>query len=100
MQNRDRFPPQTIRHVLDRPRRQLHHHPPLLPPQWPLRGLLGGPPRGLSSTFVSHTQEAADRNCNWFQKEIRVGHVGTPGAPDTEIVALRPGGGLGLTAEA
>jgi hypothetical protein len=29
------------RHVLDRPRRKRDHRPPLLPPQWPLRGLLG-----------------------------------------------------------
>ena len=29
-----------------------------------------------------------------------MGHSSQPGSPDTDIVALRPGGGLGLTAEA
>jgi hypothetical protein len=33
MQDRDRFPPQTIRHVLDRSQRQRHHRPALLPAQ-------------------------------------------------------------------
>jgi len=37
---------------------------------------------------------------NWFQKKIMVATGGAAGAPDTEIVALRPRGGLGLTAEA
>lgn len=40
-------------------------------------------------------EKAADGNRNWFQKEIRLGHKS---APDTEIVASRPGGGC-LTAE-
>jgi hypothetical protein len=39
-----------------------------------------------------------DGNCNWLQKEIR-GPRCASGSPDTDIVALRPGGGLGLTAE-
>jgi hypothetical protein len=33
LQNRDWQPPQAVRQVLDRPRRQRHHRPPLLPAQ-------------------------------------------------------------------
>ena len=37
----DRRTAQARRHALDRRRRQRHHRPALLHPQWPLRGLLG-----------------------------------------------------------
>lgn len=64
-------------------------------------GILGGFPEnnefGLGS--LGWHEEAADGNCNWFQKEIMVATVGALGAPDTEIVAVRPGGWPGLTAE-
>ena len=40
------FPPQTRGNVLDRPGSQRHPRPPLHLSQWPLRGLLGGPPPG------------------------------------------------------
>ena len=36
LQDRDRLPPQTVRHVLDCPRSQRHHCPSMLSPQWPL----------------------------------------------------------------
>ena len=56
LQDRHRFPPQTVRHVLDRSRSQRHHCPTLLPPQRPVRGLLGGAPGGLTSTSMSRTR--------------------------------------------
>jgi hypothetical protein len=40
------------------------------------------------------------RKVQLASKEIRVGTTVAPGSPDTDIVALRPGGGLGLTAKA
>ena len=55
LQNRNRFPPKTIRHVLDGSRSQRHHRPAVLPSQRPLRGLLGGAPGGLTSTSMSRT---------------------------------------------
>ena len=42
--------------VLDGERRQLHPRPPLRSPQWPLRGLLGGPSGRLISTSMSRTR--------------------------------------------
>jgi len=56
LQDGHRFPLQ-IRDVLDRSRGQRHPGSPILPHQWPLRGLLGGSPglQGLISTFMSHT---------------------------------------------
>src|ERR1700693_6162900 len=60
LQDRHRFPPQTVRYVLDPSRRQRHHRATMLPSQQPLRGLLGGPPRSLTSTFMSHTRTAED----------------------------------------
>ena len=48
-------PAQAVRHVLDRSRRQRHPRSALLPPQRPLRGLLGGAPRRLDLHFyVAH----------------------------------------------
>src|SRR5712691_8110020 len=56
MQNRDRCPPETLRHVLDRSRRQRHHRLTLLSPQPQVRGLLGFPlPRRLiTNIYVAH----------------------------------------------
>src|SRR5205814_591171 len=51
----DRFPPETVGHVLDRPRSQRHSGPALLPSQRPLRELLGEPTRRLTFTSMSHT---------------------------------------------
>src|SRR5258708_14184000 len=47
MQNRNRFPPQAVGHVLDSSWGQRYRCPPLLPPQWPLRGRLGELPGRL-----------------------------------------------------
>ena len=46
LQSGDRDSAQAHRHALDRPRRQRHHRPPLLSPEWSLRGLLGTPRPG------------------------------------------------------
>jgi hypothetical protein len=44
--------------------------------------------------------EAADGNCNWFQKEIRLDpKISAPGASDAGIIEPRPGGTLGMAAE-
>ena len=61
LQDRNRLPPQAVRDVLDGARRQRHHRPALLPSQRPVRGLLGGAPRGLTSTSMSHTHDPSPR---------------------------------------
>src|SRR5487761_1619851 len=59
MQNGGRCSSQMLGNVLDGPRSQRHSCSPLLPTQWPLRRLLGGPPSGdcllISPTFMSRT---------------------------------------------
>jgi hypothetical protein len=52
---------QAIRHVLDRPRGQCNPGAPLLPSQRTVRGLLGGSPGGLISTYMSHTPLVSSR---------------------------------------
>ncbi len=57
---RSRLKQSGMRHarkrVLDRPGSQRDHRPPMLPPKRPFRGLLGGPPSGLTSTSMSRTR--------------------------------------------
>ena len=64
-------------HALDRRPRQCHHRPPLLHPQWPLRGLLGTTSRKHRLTVISQsclapiTIEGLDRRswmhyCAWL----------------------------------
>src|SRR5260370_26163006 len=57
--------PEAIRHVLDRPRRQRHHRPALLPHQWEVRGLLGAGSSCLINPLFSllrRTLTAEDRD--------------------------------------
>ena len=56
--------------------------------------------RGAADRNGDRHEEAGTETATGFKKEIMVGHNSAPGSPDTDIVALRPGGGLGLTAEA
>jgi hypothetical protein len=58
LQGGHRLTPQKIRYVLDCARSQRHPRPPLLPPQRPLRGLLGSPEGCLTLTSASRTQGA------------------------------------------
>ncbi len=55
LQDRNRFPPQTVRHVLDGSKRQSDIALPSCHLHGPIRGLLGGPPARITSAFMSHT---------------------------------------------
>jgi hypothetical protein len=54
MQDYNRRPSKTLRHVLDGPRSQQHHRSSLLPPQRQLRGLLGAPAGLILHFYVAH----------------------------------------------
>src|ERR1019366_360470 len=70
LQDRHRFPPQTVRNVLDRPRRQLHHRFAVLSSQWSLRGLLGVPPRRLITISMSPApRQPKDRRIIWLEPD-------------------------------
>ena len=60
LQDRYRFPLQAVGHVLDCTRGERYPGSAMLPLQWPLRGLLGGPPR-MTSTFMSRTPPTVGR---------------------------------------
>src|SRR5207245_1372125 len=55
-------PPETVRYVLDRARRQRHPGSALQPPQWKVRGLLGKPPpcRLNFHKFVAHPMRPSE----------------------------------------
>jgi hypothetical protein len=59
MQNRDRLPPQALRHVLDRSRSQRRHCAPLLPPQPPVWRLPGAWSPLTIAPYRSRTPGAA-----------------------------------------
>ena len=56
--------------------------------------------RGAGSSQRLRARGSRDGNCNWLQKDIRVGYNSAPGRPDTDIDALSLGSALGLAAEA
>src|SRR2546422_6010270 len=69
-----RQPPETVRYVRDRARRQRHPGSALQPPQWKVRGLLGKPPpcRLNFHKFVAHpgTQKSQDSTRNLSERSL------------------------------
>ena len=56
--------------------------------------------RGAADRNVDWHEEAGAETATDFKRRSARVTIVTPGSPHTDIVALRPGGGLGFTAEA
>ena len=65
LQDRNRFPAQTVRNVLDGPRSQRYHRPAMLQPQRPVRRLLGGSPPGGLIPLLCRTPNGLCRYPKW-----------------------------------
>src|SRR5579871_6652145 len=78
MQNGHWQPPETVRDVLDCAWGQCHHRPPLLPPQWPSRKLLGGSSGGLDFHFyVAHPLRATGRESACWGADASIAYTRT-----------------------
>src|SRR5579885_1693630 len=92
LQNRNRFPPKAIWHVLDDSRCQRHHRLEMLPSQRPLRNLLGGASGCMTSTFMSRTRRRVPGDWMSYGRlldELMRNFENPPSAPPAAEAQLR-----------